>query len=786
MDIPGYSIRGILGHGGMGTVYLALQESLDREIALKVLLPSLARDPIATERFLREARYAAKLHHPNIAAIHEVGTHADMPYMAMSYEPGGTLAQALHGPLEPGRALGVVRDIGSALEHAHRRGVVHRDVKPENILLRGDGTCVLSDFGIAHALAQPSGLTTEGTSVGTPHYMSPEQLRGETVDGRSDLYSLGIVLHQMLTGELPYTGADGWAIGVQHINAGLPQLPSALARYQSLLNDLLAKSPANRIQDGGELVRRVDALRGPGVPTISSTQFQASAGAPRRGPWPGLAAAAVLAVVLAAWFAWHGLSGDGKQDGKVARAVAVAAATPAAAATGVAPSGSIAVLPLADDSEKHDLRYLTDGLAEEIINELSRTPGLLVVGRTSSFRFRDSGEDPKSIGRDLGVENLLEGSLRRTAAGLHITMRLTNAASGFQVWAQNYDRQPDDAFALQSEIAAAVAHIVHPVAPMAAAPSVRAPRPEAYTQLLRARQFHMSESIAENQQAVDAFRKAVALDPAYAPAHAGLAYALFAQSDDSDNAATHAELQRESLAEANRAIALDPSFAGAYSTRGMQRFTSSWDWDGAREDLGRALSISPGTSSFLTLNARLLTALGQFDAAGILVRKATASDPLNPWSWLQSGHLAMVNSQWAQARIAIDRALAVRPGLIDARFQRGELELLQGHRDAAREQFDRISFKPYQLLGKVLVQPPGQAADPALADLIQNYSFIAAYQIAVAYAWRNENDRAFEWLDRAFVQHDGGLVDIKSEPLLRGLHDDPRYGRLLARMGLPR
>lgn len=775
MDIPGYTVRGILGQGGMGTVYLALQESLDREIALKVLLPALASDPIATERFLREARYAAKLHHPNIAAIHEVGTHAGTPYMAMSYEPGGTLAQALHAPMEPGRALGVIRDMASALDHAHRHGVVHRDVKPENILLRDDGTCVLSDFGIALAMTQPSALTTEGTSVGTPNYMSPEQLRGEPVDGRSDLYSLGIVLYLMLTGELPYTGTDGWAIGVQHISAGLPQLPPTLARYQSLLDDLLAKSPDNRIQDGRELVRRVDALRGPGMPTISATRALVRSDMPRRSRWPILAVAALLGAAVVAWFAWHTLTNHGENSSKIAR-TAAATTTTVAAAADVVTSGTIAVLPLADNSEKHDLRYFSDGLAEEIINELGSTAGLRVVGRTSSFRFRDSTEDPKSIGRQLGVENLLEGSVRRTAAGLHITMRLTNAASGFQLWAQDYDRQPDDAFALKSEIAAAVAHALHPVAAQAAVSSARPPRPEAYTQLLRARQFSVGVSDAQSQKRVAAVRQAIALDPSYAPAHADLAMDIYMSSFDTG----------ESMAEANRAIALDPSFPGGYYVRGLQRFEIAWDWDGAREDLDRALSVSPDKSQFLTVKARLLTALGQFDAAEILARRATASDPLNAWSWLQLGHLEMVNSQWADARIALDRAMVVRPGLGEAEFLRGELELLQGHRDAARGRFAGITAQPYPLLGKVLVEVSGAEADSAVAELIQKYTSTAAYQIAEAYAWRHDTDHAFEWLDRAFVQHDGSLAYIKADPLMRGLRDDPRYGRLLVRLGLPR
>jgi len=258
--IPGYEIQGELGRGGMATVYLAVQLSLSRSVALKVLAPHLANDPVDKERFLREARFAANLHHPHIVEIHDVGEADGTPFMAMGYEPGGTAAAVEGTVLAPGAALRMVRDIAGALDYAHQQGVVHRDVKPENILLRKDGSCVLTDFGIALSATQLSGLTHEGTSIGTPHYMSPEQLRGEKVDGRSDLYSLGVVLYQLLTGTLPYQGTDGWAIGMQHINAPIPRLPPELTHLQALVDSLLAKQSGARPQTGAELVRRIDAL----------------------------------------------------------------------------------------------------------------------------------------------------------------------------------------------------------------------------------------------------------------------------------------------------------------------------------------------------------------------------------------------------------------------------------------------------------------------------------------------------------------------------------------------
>jgi len=297
--IPGYDIQRELGRGGMATVYLAVQLSLSRSVALKVLAPHLARDPVDRERFLREARFAANLHHPHIVEIHDVGEADGTPFMAMGYEPGGTAA-AIEGKIAPAAVLRMVRDIAGALDYAHRQGVVHRDVKPENILLRSDGSCVLADFGIALSATQLSGLTHEGTSVGTPHYMSPEQLRGEKVDGRADLYSLGVVFYRLLVGELPYQGTDGWAIGMQHISAPIPRLPPELAQLQSLVDALLAKQPQARPQTGAELVRRIDGL----LNDSKSTPTAAIPSTPRASrSVPGkrwLSAAAVLAAIAAA------------------------------------------------------------------------------------------------------------------------------------------------------------------------------------------------------------------------------------------------------------------------------------------------------------------------------------------------------------------------------------------------------------------------------------------------------------------------------------------------------
>jgi TonB family protein len=309
----------------------------------------------------------------------------------------------------------IVRDIAGALDYAHRQGVAHRDVKPENILLRADGSCVLSDFGIAHAAESQGGLTREGTSVGTPHYMSPEQLRGERTDGRSDLYSLGVLMYQLLTGELPFQGSDGWAIGMQHIMAPVPKFPPAFAHLQELLETLLAKDPAQRMQSGGEVVRWIDAH-------ITLTPAMTMAMPTPRGA---------------------NLTSGG---------------SPVA--------NSIAVLPFADMSAGRDQEYFSDGLAEEILNLLAKVPNLPVAGRTASFSFKGRNANLAEIGRELKVANVLEGSVRKIGERVRISVQLIKIADGFNLWSETYDRQLTDVFAIQEEIAtAAVAAIRAKLAP---------------------------------------------------------------------------------------------------------------------------------------------------------------------------------------------------------------------------------------------------------------------------------------------------------------------------------
>ena len=760
LDIPGYEVQRIIGHGGMATVYLAEQLSLGRQVALKVLLPALALDPIATERFLREARFAAQLHHPNIVAIHDVGVANASPYMAMAYEPGGTVAQATQGRDDPAFALRVIRDIAKALDYAHSEGVVHRDVKPENILRRHDGTCVLSDFGIAHALARQSGLTNEGTSVGTPHYMSPEQLRGEKVDGRADLYSLGVVFYQLLTGVLPYQGTDGWAIGMQHINAPIPRLPMMLAHLQPLVDSLLAKLPQDRVQTGAELAQRIDGLLSGNQDSVNEAGMAMNRPRHRRSTW--LIALPIAILVIATMM----LMQKAERRRNAAERSVASQSFLAKPAVAVAVSPSIAVLPFVDLSEKHDQGYFSDGLSEELINLLAQVPQLRVVGRTSAFSFRGKDVDLKTIGQKLGVTNLLEGSVRKSGKRMRITAQLVNSSNGFQLWSQSFDRDVTDVYSVQDEISAAcvAALKVHLLGTPATAAARRTPGAEAYTQYLRAMAIKSHGTPETAREGVEALQKAVDLDPQFALAVARLAMAEGWAADYAATASEMAAGQQRALKTAEHAIALDPGLAEAYWARGNLRSSVTWDWAGAQADFQKAQSLNPGDSRTLQGYGSLLASMGNLPAAIKVTERAASIEPLLFSVWQALGYYYEASGRPGDAKLAQERALALKPGFPFVNFRLGALALEQGDPGTAQARFTESNYEPLQLLGTCLVEHARghqSGSTAALAALEKAYGYNAAYQVAQAHAWRGETDEAFRWLDRAFVQRDGGLAEVK-------------------------
>src|SRR5438309_816747 len=544
-----YTIERELGRGGMATVYLAQDRKHHRQVAIKVLKPELAA-ALGPERFLREIDTAARLNHPHILPLHDSGEAEGFLFYVMPYVEGESLRDRLsrEKQLPLGNALQIAREVADALSYAHSHDVVHRDIKPENILLEA-GHAVVSDFGIARAITAAAGgnLTETGIALGTPGYMSPEQgAASARVDERSDIYSLGCVLYEMLAGEPPFTGPSAESIVRQHLAAPPPRVSAMRAAVPPAIEQAivraLAKTPADRFATAAEFV---EALAAPSqrVRVTGRRTSRLAAGA-------GLAATLLAAAGLFVLSRPHG--------------------TPALAGrTGQ----SIAVLPFVNVSGAPQEEYLSDGISEELINALSKLPQLQVVARPSSFAFKGKNEDMRQIGQALQVATVLGGSVRRAANRLRVTAQLTDARNGYNLWSETYDREMGDVFAVEDEISHAIMRAlqVHLVSGDSLTLLRRPTRDvEAYELYLKGRYFFNKGGFGPVQQALAYFQQALAHDPNYALAYAGLADAYqrltastYLRPRESMPKARAAVLK--ALAEARKMAALAgdaPNFAG--------------------------------------------------------------------------------------------------------------------------------------------------------------------------------------------------------------------------------
>jgi TolB-like protein/tetratricopeptide (TPR) repeat protein len=494
---------------------------------------------------------------------------------------------------------------------------------------------------------------------------------------------------------------------------------------------------------------------------------------PRWRRWVGrwvAGAAALLAVVGAGagWVAWQ-------QRGQADR-------TP-----------SVAVLPFVDLSPTHDQRYLSDGLAEEIVVALGRLEGLRVTGRQSAATFREPLPDLGRIGIDLGVETVLEGSVRRDGDRVRVTAQLVKVADGYHLWSRTFDRQVGDLFAVQDEIAGAVVQALKVKLLSGRLPSSqlhRTANPEVYAQYLLGRQLDQEDKVPTARQAVASYRRALDLDPTYAPAWARLSQAIFWGYANLDGTAE--ELKRageEAMNAAEQAVTLAPELAEGYAARGFLRALLDWDWIGARSDLERAVALEPGNAEIRQRYARyVLAPIGRLSEARAAALTATRLDPLSNGAWSSLAAVHLAEGDLAQARRAATRSLELRPKQNFATTYLAMADLVEGRPDGAIGAAARCEAELFRRqLTAVALHSMGRKveAQAALDQLVALHADDGPFQIATVYAWRGERDQAFSWLDRALAAHDGGLVDLRLDPLLRGLVGDPRFAAVLTRLHLP-
>jgi TolB-like protein/cytochrome c-type biogenesis protein CcmH/NrfG/alkylated DNA nucleotide flippase Atl1 len=798
-----YEIVAPLGAGGMGEVYLARDSRLERDVAVKVLPQHLADDPQVRGRFEREARTVSALNHPHICTVHDVGVHAGLPYLVMERLTGRSLADLTGGtPLPVDRVIALGGQIADALDAAHRAGIVHRDLKPGNLFVTERGDAKVLDFGLARmdmeesrsaetddaATVGAQHVTQAGSTLGTVAYMSPEQSRGERVDARSDLWSLGVVLYQMVTGRLPFEGKSNAELfaGILKSDPTPPCLrnPQLPVELDAIILRALEKDPARRFATAAELREALMHLQREGVgPSGASVREASGAGdtiatrrrghaspsGSRRGRWVVVTVGlAVLAV--AAWGFWI----HAHKTGDAGRA---GASTPA----GV-PEHSIAVLPFTDMSPGKDQEYFSDGISEELLNLLAKVPQLQVIARTSSFSFKGKQVGIPEIAKQLHVGRVLEGSVRKAGNKVRITAQLIDATTDTHLWSQTYDRTLDDVFAIQEEIAADVVQQLK-IRLLAAAPKVRETRPEAYPLFLEAIQRARSRTGSAYAKSDSLLQQVLALDPAYAPAWAHLASNRV--NEVSIGMVPREQGFRSAREAASKALEIDPEFARAHASLGSIAIFSG-DLAGAAQHFERAIALDPTDLVVLGNSSAVLKSLGRLPEALAMDEAVVRRDPVNAVWLFNLGCAQNWAGQYDQAITSLRSVLSLSPEYAGTHLVLGEALLHKGDPAAALAEIEKESSDPFRMIGLPMAYHAlgrKAASDSTLAALTAQYGNDAPYDIAYVHAVRGESDRAFAWLDRAAAVHDPSLTLVLVENLFDSLHSDPRWPAFLHRLG---
>jgi eukaryotic-like serine/threonine-protein kinase len=802
-----YQLIRRLGAGGMAEVWLARRAdgAFRREVALK--LPMLNRLQAGLEvRFARERDILASLEHPHIARLYDAGVDPQgLPYLAMEYVQGAPLTDwcDAHRLGIPER-LGLFLQVLEAVQYAHEKSVIHRDLKPSNILVTESGQVRLLDFGVARLLEaeetdQPALTSVYGRAL-TPDYASPELLRGDPIDARSDLYSLGVLLYELLTGTRPYRLKSAASIGAldQAIATIEVKKPSMLLEQSAAAT---RASTAERLarQLRGDLdavvlkaLAKEPAQRYPSAAALTEDLRRYLDGKPIRAR-PArivyrlrkfiLRNRALLAVSFAALAAILAVVGYARYRESLAQ-VAVSAA-----ATNVVNDRSIAVLPFVDMSEHKDQEYFSDGLSEELIDMLTKIPDLRVPARTSSFYFKGKQATIADIAKALGVSHVLEGSVRKSGNTLRVTAQLIRADNGYHIWSGTYDRKLDDIFQIQDEIAQSVVNelkvsVLGGMIPRATPTANH----DAYLLYLQAKelQYH-GNSLDSSRKAINYLHEALKLDPEFSQGWVTLATFLAANYNLFD-VEPHDEARALIYSALDHARKLEPSLLPIHVVLGRVLYEVDWSWQAADAELKQAIELEPGNSEAHRLAAYLATTYGRFDEAIEQSEKAIELDPLQPWNYIARGYAAYRSARLAQAEANFRTALDLAPGSGKFHCLLAAVLIARGQHESALAEMKMEPNPRFRHVGMALALGAlGQLneSDKELRTAEQQFGDEMGYWIAMVYAARRDPDHAFTWLDRSFNVYGEGITWIKGDPLLGSLVEDPRYKALLQKMRLP-
>jgi serine/threonine-protein kinase len=814
-----YQILSRLGTGGMGEVYLALDTKLDRKVALKVLPADVASHQDRMRRFIQEAKAASALNHPNIITIHEIDQADSIHFIATEYVYGKTLRQRMReAPMKVVEVLDVAIQVARALSAAHAAGIVHRDIKPENIMIRRDAIVKVLDFGLAKLSerASPDSVDAEaptravvrtepGVVMGTAVYMSPEQARGVRVDARTDIFSLGVLIYEMLAGRLPFEGSNTNEIIASILSDRQPlpltryarQVPSELER---IVEKALRKDREQRYQTVKDMVLDLKSLK----------QRQQVESELERSRPPGIGAgqAAVTGTSSTA-------SGQAAQTSTITESFANRIKAKRRTLTIVLPVlmvaaasliylfyfarpgraiDSIAVLPLSNTANDPNTEYLSDGMTESIISNLSRLPQLKVMARSTVFHFKGKEIDPRDVGRQLGVRAVMSGRLLQQGDHLIVRAELVNVADGAQLWGAEYDRKLSDVLALQQEISREISENLRlkltgeEKKRLAGRDTNNA---EAYQLYLLGR-FHWSKFTEEGiRKSIDSFNQALAKDPNYALAYHGLsdAYAVLGQIGFRPN-----DVLPKSLVYADKALAADPTLPEAHLSRGAYELWYGWNWTMAEQELKRAMELNTNLTDPHDLYGQFLSGMGRFDEAIAENKRSLEGDPL---SHLRNSHLAGVYYWARQYDLAIGQSrkgMELDTNFFEAPLIIGQAYTQQGKYPEAIAELTKTRDLPGGFvpatseLGYIYAVSGQRAkAQELLSELHERAKreFIDPYYVAIIYLGLGEQEQTFAWLNRAHEERSYWLLWLRVEPRFDGLRSDPRYQDLVRRMNFP-
>ena len=828
-----YEIRSLLGAGGMGEVYLGHDLTLQRKVALKVLRPDLTAKKDLLQRFEREAFAASRLNHPNILTIFEIVREDEYHFIVTEFVDGESLGQHIQrAPFKLLEILEIGIQIASALAAAHAAGIMHRDIKPDNIMLRNDRLVKVLDFGMAklseqeevdqdtQVPAETLRITKPGMVMGTPHYMSPEQARGLPMDSRSDIWSLGVVLYVMVTGHLPFRGktlSDVIASILTReppiLASYMPEVPDELERiitkalrkerderYQ-LVKDLGLdlKTLKQRLEFEAEFERpgKTEKSREPGQAATSPNATAAETTSAVAAERPTNSAASHIRTTSSAEYVLGEIKRHKRGALILAMIIAMTAAlayfayTRYAAGSDQSVITSLAVLPFVNASNDAEKDYLSDGISESLINRLSQLPGVKVIANSSSSRYKGTDTDPKEVARSLGVTSVMTGRVSQRGDDLLISVELIDGRDGTQMWGEQYNRKATDLLAVQAEISSEIAEKLRLRLTKGQQQQVarrETVNPEAYELLLKGRFYRAKGGTQDRRQAAEYFNQAIAVDPNYALAYAELSNSY--RSLIGSSIYDPKEYLPKAEAAAQKALELDESLADAHYAMANLK-TYAWQWAAAEAQYKRAIELNPNLALAHRWYASYLRLMGRHEQAIVEIKRARELDPLSPSVSATVGYILFSARQYDQAIEELKKTL-----VMDQDYSYTHLFL--GFTYAAKGMFPE-AIAAYQEAIKLGLDSPStqiylgaayamggdrERAQAILTRLQTGDEYVSPGQWAILYVAQGEREKAFAALEQAYEAHDLQLQYLGVEPAFDPLRSDPRFQDLLRRVGL--